>query len=60
LNLIRKYGLDPGDSIHGAAAILERAEAIVSTDLQIEVISMPNSMKSNEEGFELWFENAEP
>jgi len=36
LNLIRKYRLDPRDSIHAATAILERAEAIVSTDTHFD------------------------
>lgn len=38
LNLIRKYRLDPRDSIHAATAILERAEAIVSTDTHFDKI----------------------
>jgi len=38
LNLIRKYGLDPRDSIHAATAMLERAEAIVSTDAHLDKI----------------------
>ena len=32
LELIRKYRLDPRDSIHASSALLEGAEAIVSTD----------------------------
>lgn len=38
LNLIRKYKLDPRDSIHAATAILERAEVIVSTDIHFDKI----------------------
>jgi len=38
LNLIRRYRLDPRDSIHAAAAILERAEAMVSTDTHFDKI----------------------
>ncbi len=32
LELIRVYKLDPRDSIHGASAVHENAEAIISTD----------------------------
>ena len=32
LELIRRYQLDPRDSIHAASALLENAEIIVSTD----------------------------
>jgi hypothetical protein len=32
LDLIRRYGLDPRDSIHAASTISGKAEAIVSTD----------------------------
>lgn len=32
LDLIRRYGLDPRDSIHAASAISGKAEVIVSTD----------------------------
>jgi predicted nucleic acid-binding protein len=38
LNLIRKYKLDPRDSIHAATAILEKAEAIISTDPHFDKI----------------------
>jgi len=38
LNLIRKYGLDPRDSIHAATAMLERAEAMVSTNAHFDKI----------------------
>jgi len=38
LDLIKKYGLDPRDSIHGAAAILNKVEAIVSTDEHFDKI----------------------
>jgi hypothetical protein len=36
LNIIKKYGLDPRDSIHAATAIQEKAEAIVSTDAHFD------------------------
>ncbi|MBI2937308.1 MAG: type II toxin-antitoxin system VapC family toxin [Thaumarchaeota archaeon] len=32
LELIRRYRLDPRDSIHAASALLEKAEVIISTD----------------------------
>jgi len=38
LNFIRKYKLDPRDSIHAATAILEGAEAVVSTDTHFDKI----------------------
>jgi hypothetical protein len=38
LNLIKKYKLDPRDSIHAATAILEKAEAIISTDPHFDKI----------------------
>jgi predicted nucleic acid-binding protein len=38
LNLIRKYKLDSRDSIHAATAILEKAEAIISTDPHFDKI----------------------
>lgn len=36
LELIRRYGLDPRDSIHAASALGVKAEAIVSTDKHFE------------------------
>jgi len=38
LNLIKKYKLDPRDSIHAATAILEKADFIVSTDPHFDKI----------------------
>jgi predicted nucleic acid-binding protein len=38
LKLIKKYKLDPRDSIHAATAILEKAEAIISTDPHFDKI----------------------
>jgi len=38
LDIIKKYGLDPRDSIHGASAILNKVEAIVSTDEHFDKI----------------------
>lgn len=32
LELIKRYRLDPRDSIHAASALLEKAEVIISTD----------------------------
>ncbi|MEM2937488.1 MAG: type II toxin-antitoxin system VapC family toxin [Candidatus Bathyarchaeia archaeon] len=38
LKLIRKYRLDPRDSIHAATAIMGKAEAIISTDEHFDKI----------------------
>jgi len=38
LELIRKYQLDPRDSIHAASALLENAEMIVSTDEHLDKV----------------------
>ena len=38
LELIRRYQLDPRDSIHAASALLERAEVIVSTDKHFDKV----------------------
>jgi len=38
LELIRRYQLDPRDSIHAASAISEKAEMIVSTDEHLDRI----------------------
>jgi len=38
LKLIKKYKLDPRDSIHAATAILEKANLIVSTDPHFDKI----------------------
>ncbi len=38
LELIRKYRLDPRDSIHAASALQENAEVIVSTDAHFEMV----------------------
>jgi hypothetical protein len=38
LKLIKKYKLDPRDSIHAATAILEKAETIISTDSHFDKI----------------------
>jgi predicted nucleic acid-binding protein len=38
LKLIRKYRLDPRDSIHAATAIIGKAEAIISTDPHFDKI----------------------
>ncbi|MEM2995397.1 MAG: type II toxin-antitoxin system VapC family toxin [Candidatus Bathyarchaeia archaeon] len=38
LNLIKKYKLDPRDSIHAATAILEKADVIISTDSHFDKI----------------------
>jgi predicted nucleic acid-binding protein len=38
LKLIKKYKLDPRDSIHAATAILEKADVIISTDPHFDKI----------------------
>ena len=38
LELIRRYHLDPRDSIHAASALLERAEVIVLTDKHFDKV----------------------
>jgi len=38
LELIKKYRLDPRDSIHAASAILEKVEVMISTDQHFDKI----------------------